>query len=147
MRVDIFWRHPLRPLAGFSTKDQFLLFRRQRCGAAAHGIDRIVACRGPHQVDVVAKGEDPGVSLFGGRGKRFLPAPGLHDDSLRQIRMKNLIPANHGLVMLGQDLLQMLVVVGLQVLVSLHPMGLLESLNLRIASQNLPSTSSPPMWK
>src|SRR5258708_17948238 len=67
-----------------------------------------------HQVQVIAEGEQTAVSLLGRGRQRLLPTPGLHDDSLRQIRMQYLVPSHHDFVMLAQDLLQALIEVGLQ---------------------------------
>src|ERR1700720_3768424 len=46
--------------------------------------------------------------------------------------MQDFVPSNHQLVVLGQDLLQTLIEIGLQILVILHSMRLNERLNLRI---------------
>ena len=70
--------------------------------------------------------------MFRGRRQRGLPAPGLHDNRLGQIRMQDFIPADHGLVILGHNLLQALVEIGLQILIVLHAVGFHEFLNLRI---------------
>ena len=51
--------------------------------------------------------------------------------------MEYLVPSNHQFVMLGQDLLQALVVVGLEVLVILHAVRVDECLNLRIGVPEL----------
>src|ERR1700746_525337 len=52
--------------------------------------------------------------------------------------MKDLVPTDHGFVMLGQNLLQALVVVGLQILIRLHSVCLFKGLNLGIAVPKFP---------
>src|SRR5260370_26978412 len=51
--------------------------------------------------------------------------------------MQYLVPPEHQLVVLGQNLLQALIVVGLQILIILHAMGMDESLDLRIGVPKL----------
>ena len=52
--------------------------------------------------------------------------------------MQNFVPADHYFVMLGQNLLQFLVVVGLKILIRLHPVRGFESLYLGIAVPEFP---------
>ena len=103
--IEDLGRHPFRPHARLAAEDAALLLGAQRCRGSAHRIDGIVPRSRPHQVNVVTKGEQAAVALLRRRGQRFLAAPGMNDDGLGQIRMQYLIPPNHQLVVLRQDLL------------------------------------------
>ncbi len=46
--------------------------------------------------------------------------------------MENLVPADHGFMVLGYDLLQALVEIGLQILIVLHAVSVHEFLNFRV---------------
>ncbi len=76
--------------------------------------------------------EQAAVALLGRRRQRFLSAPGLNNDCLGQVGMQYLVPPEHQFVVLGQNLLQPLVIVGLQILVILHAVRVNKRLDLRI---------------
>src|SRR5579864_8935381 len=101
------------PLASLAAKNFLLVCVGETCGAIAVWIYRVVIPGGRHQVEVIAEREQAAITLLGCVAERFLPAPGLDDDALRQVGPENLVPAFHGLSVFRDDLLHTHVKVGL----------------------------------
>src|SRR5262249_5054872 len=96
-----------------------------------------MARRRPHQVEVVTERKQSAIALLRGRRQRFLSAPGFDNDGLRQVGAQNLVPSHHDLVMPGEDLLQSLVEVRLQVPIAFQSVRTDESLDIRIVIPRL----------
>ena len=64
-------------------------------------------------IQVVAPRENSAIALGGGLGQRLLPAPGLHHDVARQVRMQHLVPADQDLAALLEQFLHALVEISL----------------------------------
>ena len=67
--------------------------------------------------------------------------------SFGRLGVQDLVPAHHPLAVAGHDLRQPLVEVGLQLVVVPRPFSFLKAARRSEASQCLPFTSSPPMWR
>ena len=61
--------------------------------------------RGLIEIDIVAGREDTAIALARCLGERFLSAPGLDDDVLRRVGLKDFIPADVIFAALGDELL------------------------------------------
>ena len=101
---------------------------------------------GVYMIQIIPERENPAIALSCGFGQRLLPAPGLNHDVVRERPgCQNLVPADHRLAMLRQNLLNSLVEIGLQLGLFLMPCFLHELLNGGSLVPLPVRTSSPPM--
>src|SRR5437868_4079734 len=86
----------------------------------------------PHQINVVTVGRNSSVALLGSGGKGFRPAPRVDDDVFRHTGREDLIPSDHHLVVLADNLLYASREVGLQRGIIFESMRFHELLNFGV---------------
>src|SRR5262249_5531213 len=93
----------LPPHTGLATENQPGLLRAQPVPGRQR-IDRVMVFSGLNMIQVVAQRKHSAKPLPGRGGARSLSPPGLDHNVLWQIRMENLIPSDHSLAVLLQNL-------------------------------------------
>src|ERR1700678_3652553 len=97
-RIELFGPH-----AHLAAQDQLLLVSRQG-GVSGDRISEIHLRRALLSVEIVGRREDPLIPLSSAFGQRSLSPPTLDENRLGQSRIENLIPPNHLLIVLLENL-------------------------------------------
>src|ERR1700733_2109879 len=118
-RINIFTSHVFRPHARLASENEALLLGIEGSCVAAEWIVCIMLRGGPHVIKVVAERKNAPEAKLRRFSERFLPAPRLDDDVLRQLGSKNFIPPDHDLSMLADDFLDTRIEVSLECVIIL----------------------------